>query len=189
LNIVANVSALRSTSEREAPRKRRGMPKRALTFVDRRTRVAKRIVELRRLFTDALTSAGLELSPMRMARLETASQAIALAELARGRFLRGETSDLSAVVSAERRADMAVKRLGLYETPRPAPRPVAPPPEPRPEPPTLADYLASKVEPGLTGGATEAQGSCVGGQDGIGEGEVARAPVGAVAPAGDEPPC
>jgi hypothetical protein len=120
-------------------------------------------------------------------KIEEAAQLKALAESARSRFLRGEGgADLDEVIRAERTATAAQKRLGLpYELPRPAPRPVAPPPVPKPVPPTLADYLASKVEPG---GTVAACGSCVGGQDGIGEGEVARAPVGAVAPVGEDEP-
>jgi hypothetical protein len=86
---------------------------RALTKVDMRSVAGKRIAELRALFAATLQGAGLELTPMRQYLIRTAAEATALAEHGRGRYLRGEGSDLSDVVSAERRADAAVKRLGL----------------------------------------------------------------------------
>jgi hypothetical protein len=125
----ASMSTRQAPSERAASsspgvvkRRRIRVTKRELTDVDKRSIMWKRIVELRKVFTDAILSAGLDMSPVRAMRLETAAQSVALAEVARGKFLRGETVDLSAVISAERRGDMAMKRLGLNDAPRPADR-------------------------------------------------------------------
>jgi hypothetical protein len=90
-----------------------------LTTIDKRGVLWKRISELRQVFADALTGAG-ELSPLRKLKVETAAQAVATAELARGRFMRDGHGDLADLVAAERRADAAVRAIGLpKERPKP----------------------------------------------------------------------
>ncbi len=75
------------------------------------------------MLTNALTGAGVELSPMRKLKIEQASAAMAVAELARGRYMRGGDGDLDELVRAERRADSLLNRLGL--PPERSPRPQA----------------------------------------------------------------
>jgi hypothetical protein len=84
-----------------------------LTHVDKRTVTWKRICELQALFTGELVRGGVELTDMRRYLVQAAAEAVALAEHGRGKFLREGGGDLSDVVSAERRADAAVRRLGL----------------------------------------------------------------------------
>jgi hypothetical protein len=81
--------------------------------IDKRSTLWKRIVELRRLFTEASISAGFQVTPLRADLVEQAAAARALAEFARGKFMRGEASDLDDLLRAERRADSLVRRLGL----------------------------------------------------------------------------
>ncbi len=100
-----------------APKRSRA---RTLTTIDKRTLLWKRLVELRRLFSAALTQAGIELSPVRALKVEQAAQAVAVAELCRGKFMRDGAGDLDELVRAERRADAAVKRLGLPPEGKPA---------------------------------------------------------------------
>jgi len=73
--------------------------RRTLTRVDKRTSVARRITELRALFTAALAGAGLELSPLRQLKIEQAAQAMAVAELARGKYMRDGAGDLDGAPS------------------------------------------------------------------------------------------
>jgi hypothetical protein len=62
-------------------------------------------------------------------KLEQAAQLQAFAEAARGRFLRGESSDrVDGICTAERLAERAVKALRLVDGP--------------PKPPTLLEHLA-----------------------------------------------
>jgi hypothetical protein len=107
------------------PKRKRSRRRLALRPIDRRTQAGRRIGELRQVFTAALVDAGVELTPMRRLKVEQASAALATAELARARYMRdGETGGkvLDELLRAERRADAAVKRLGLpYERPVPAP--------------------------------------------------------------------
>ncbi len=151
----------------DAPQRAATAPKRSrtrrLTTVDGRSVVFRRVRELTEVFTSALTQAGVELSPVRKLKVQTAAETLALAEKARGAFLRGEGgADLDEVIRAERRADSAVRRLGLpYETPRPAPPASAAPASEQPIPakPTLAEHFARKA-------AVEASSEPVGGHRG-----------------------
>jgi hypothetical protein len=93
-----------------APKRSR---KRTLTSIDKRTVLGKRLIELRELFTAALTGAGFEISAVRRLQIDQASHALALAEHARGKFMRDGHGDLPHLVAAERRADMAVRAIGL----------------------------------------------------------------------------
>jgi hypothetical protein len=65
------------------------------------------------MFTAAMTGAGFEISAMRRLQIDQAVQALAVAECARGAYMREGHGDLPDLVAAERRADMAIKRLGL----------------------------------------------------------------------------
>jgi hypothetical protein len=111
------------TQTKRAPSEGYGLPKprpkrirdhkKSLTRLDQRTVAWKRVVELRRLFAAAVVSAGFDLTPLRVDLVEQAAAARALAEFARGKFMRGEASDLDDLLRAERRADQLVRRLGL----------------------------------------------------------------------------
>ena len=98
-----------------------------LTKVDKRGRLGKRIAELTAMFTAAV---GGELTPMRKLKVEKAAQLTAIAELARGDFMRDGKGTLDDIVRLARKADQAVRALGLTEA--------------KPKQPTIAEYLASK---------------------------------------------
>ena len=68
------------------------------------------------------------MSPVRALKVEQAAQAVAVAELCRGKFMRDGAGDLDELVRAERRADAAVNCLGL------------PPEGSRPATPTLPSF-------------------------------------------------
>jgi hypothetical protein len=91
-----------------------------LTRVDRRSAVGKRLAELKGTFMEVLESQGRGLTPILRMKVETACEALATAELARGRYMRGESRDrLDAVMTAERLAERAVKALRLTDGPKP----------------------------------------------------------------------
>jgi hypothetical protein len=106
------------------PRRKRDR-RRTLTRIDQRSRLGKRIAELKLLFSGAL---GGDPSPVRELKIERAAQLSALAEQARGDILRGGkgTGD---IVRLERAAAAAVRGLGELE--------------PKPRRQTLAEALAS----------------------------------------------
>ena len=83
-----------------------------LTRIDKRGRLGKRIVELTAIFAAAV---GGELTPMHRLKIQRAAELGALAELARGAYLRGEGGDLHEVIRAERKADQATRALGISE--------------------------------------------------------------------------
>jgi hypothetical protein len=90
----------------------RNYPKR-LTGIDKRGRLYLRIVELTKLFEAEL---GPELTPMQRLRLEQAAQLMAIAEEARGRWMRKEGENLHDIVRCERAALLALRELGLAVT-------------------------------------------------------------------------
>jgi hypothetical protein len=109
---IATVSGER-TIEQPAPRRRTsGRRAHSLTHVDKRTRLGRRIEELRRIFTEAL---GGGLSAAKLLRLDAAAQLQAIAEVARGDFMRDAKGSLDDIVRAERKADQAVRALGIVE--------------------------------------------------------------------------
>jgi hypothetical protein len=114
-----------ASSAAGAPKPRRSR-KRTLTTVDRRTRIWKRIAELTALFTAAF--GGVEATPIRRMKIEQAAQLTALAEIARGRFMRNGDGTLDDIVRLERKADSAVQALGVVES--------------KPKPPSIADIVA-----------------------------------------------
>jgi hypothetical protein len=88
-----------------------------LTKIDKRTPLGKRITELTALFTSAFAADDLTL--MRREKIGEAAQLKALAEAERGRWMRGEARcDLDELMRLERRAQQAVKALGLSEAKR-----------------------------------------------------------------------
>jgi hypothetical protein len=99
-----------------APQSATAAPKRdrrlTLTMVDKRGRLGKRIAELMAMFTAAV---GGELTPMRKLKVEKAAQLTAIAELARGDFMRDAVGVLDDIVRIERKADQAVRALGMTE--------------------------------------------------------------------------
>jgi hypothetical protein len=116
------VEPMRAPSVRAKPQKvdRRKL----LTKTDGRSAVGLRIAELKRLFTASLgdrpMTASLKL------KLEMAAQLSAFAEQARGRWLRGESSDrIDAICTAERLAERAVAKLRLADEPKSSSRPAS----------------------------------------------------------------
>jgi hypothetical protein len=102
--------------------------RKGLTVTDRRGRVHRRIRELEMLFLSTFEIAGVALTPMRRMRIAEAAQLKALAEKARGDTLRGGGVPLDDVIRVERRADAAVRAIGL--------------PDDAPREPSLAEVLA-----------------------------------------------
>jgi hypothetical protein len=83
-----------------------------LTKIDRRGRLGKRIAELTAMFAAAV---GGELTPMRKLRVDKAAQLTAIAELSRGDYMRDGKGTLDDIVRLERKADQAVRALGLTD--------------------------------------------------------------------------
>jgi hypothetical protein len=101
----------RQVREVDAPRRSR---KRTLTKVNRGSILGKRIDELKALFIAALNVG--ELSPLLRLKIDEAAQLKALAELARGDFMRGDRhASLDDIIRAERRGEQAVRALGIGE--------------------------------------------------------------------------
>jgi hypothetical protein len=86
-----------------------------LTKIDRRGRLGKRVAELTAMFAAAV---GGEQTPMRKLKVERAAQLTAIAELARGDFMRDGKGTLDDIVRLERKADHAVRSLGISEAKR-----------------------------------------------------------------------
>lgn len=87
--------------------------RRTLTKIDRRGRLGRRIDELVSLFPTALGDS--DVSPLRLERVREAAQLKALAERVRGEFMREGTGELADIVSLERRAEQAVRALGIVD--------------------------------------------------------------------------
>ena len=105
-----------TTDTSPAQRRVIGSPKRVrrltLTMVDTRGRLGKRIAELGVVFSAAV---GGEQTPMRKLKVEKAAQLTAIAELARGAYMRDAQGTLDDIVRLERKADQAVRALGIRE--------------------------------------------------------------------------
>jgi len=82
--------------------------KRPPTWIDKRGRVWLRIVELQSLFVSAIEGAGAVVTPIRRMRIEEAAELKALAEKARGDYLRDGVGSLDEVIRCERNAAAAV---------------------------------------------------------------------------------
>jgi hypothetical protein len=112
-----SAEAIAAPSSRDDPSCERRSRAKRLTFVNRSTRLGKRIDELRKMFTEAVAERSQ--TPTLALKVEQAAQKTAVAELARGRYMRGEGDRLEAVMTAERLAERAVKALGLTDDPEP----------------------------------------------------------------------
>lgn len=86
-----------------------------LTKIDRRGRLGKRVAELTAMFAAAV---GGELTAMRKLKVEKAAQLTAIAELARGDLMRDGRGTLDDIVRLERKADQAVRSLGIIDDAR-----------------------------------------------------------------------
>jgi len=94
-----------------------------LTTVNRSTRLGKRIDELKALFSEALGEDAL--APMRRMRIAEAAELKALAEKARGDYLRDGAGTLDDIVRIERKADQAVRALGIERAAATSPSSIA----------------------------------------------------------------
>jgi len=126
--MLASEAALSSDARRsgdaDIPKPRRSRAQ-ALTRVDRRLPLGRRIEALKAIYFEALGGAE-GLSPMRRLKVDEAAQLKALAEKSRGDFMRDGVGSLDDVMVAERRADLAVRAIGLpKERPKPATATVA----------------------------------------------------------------
>jgi hypothetical protein len=87
------------------------LPKRdrrlTLTKIDKRGRLGKRVAELTAIFAAAV---GGELTAMRKLKIEKAADLTAMAEQARGDFMRDGKGTLDDIVRLERKADQAAGR-------------------------------------------------------------------------------
>jgi hypothetical protein len=101
-----------------APTRPEPTPKRSrakgLTWVHPQSRLGRRIAELKDIYTAAVGGSDL-LSPIKHLRIAEAAELKALAEKARGEFMRDGTGHLNQVVRAERRAVQAERALGVME--------------------------------------------------------------------------
>jgi len=113
---VANIAPERSQTDAVQKRCRRQDP----GLLDRRKVNGRRVHELKQLYAAELVKAGVELTPLRLVQIETAAAAQVTAEIGRRRFLEEGAPRLADVVSAERRADAALERLGLLSVDKPA---------------------------------------------------------------------
>jgi hypothetical protein len=110
--IAAPNSRQRAAAESAKPRRSRAI---VLTRVDRRTALGKRIAELTAIYIAALGSDG-ALSEMKRLRIGEAAQLKALAELARGNYMRNGEGNLDDIVRIERKASAAERALGIVES-------------------------------------------------------------------------
>jgi len=112
---------------------RSGQPPRIipLAVVDKRKRLGRRVEELRSIYLAALGGPAL-ISPMKATKVDAAAQLVAIAEAARGAFLNDCQGSLDDIVRIERKADAAVRSLGIVDA-KPAPGP------------TLAEHLARRA--------------------------------------------
>src|ERR1700722_5660173 len=95
------------SGDADMPKPRRSRAQ-ALTRVDRRLPLGRRIEALKTIYFEALGGAE-GLSPMKRLRVYQAAQLKARAEKARGSFMRDSIGSLDDVMVAERRADIAVR--------------------------------------------------------------------------------
>jgi hypothetical protein len=153
---AADVARTGGVSSGRAPRKpHRVTPRRYLPpKIDARSRVGKRVKELRALFEEALAAQGRPLTALLALKVQTAAEAMATSEDARQRFLRGEISiRAEALATIERRADALVSALRLSDGPEPPtstkPRQKADQPTPRL---SVPEYLAMRDARRAAGG-------------------------------------
>ncbi len=107
LETVTTITPERSRSDAVQKRRRRQDP----GLLDKRKVNGRRVVELKAIYAAELVKAGIELTPVRLVQIETAAAAQVTAEVGRRRFLEEGVGKLSDLIAAERRADMAIKRI------------------------------------------------------------------------------
>ncbi len=100
--------------------------RRYLTKIDKRTAFGRRVMELRSVFAESLGAA--EMTPLRRLKIREAAELKAIAERARGDWMRDGAGNLDDIVRIERKADLAFQALNIVE--------------PKAKTPTLADILA-----------------------------------------------
>jgi hypothetical protein len=83
-----------------------------LTKIDKRGRLGKRVAELTAMFAAAVHG---EQTPMRKLRVEKAAELTAMAEQVRGDYMRDGNGTLDDIVRIERKADQAVRSLGITD--------------------------------------------------------------------------
>jgi hypothetical protein len=119
--MATDATRVGGVSSSRAPKKRpnRLTPRRYLPpKIDSRSRVGRRVKELRALFEESLAAQGRPVTPLLRLKVDTAAEAMATAEDARQRFLRGESSiRADALATIERRADALVAALRLRDSP------------------------------------------------------------------------
>ena len=121
--LLATAAPLASRqADGNAPKRDRRL---TLTKIDKRGRFGRRVAELTALFAASISG---ETSPMMRLKIEKAAQLTAIAELARGDFMRDGKGTLDDIVRLERKADQAVRALRLVDGP--------------PKPPSLLEHLA-----------------------------------------------
>jgi hypothetical protein len=91
-----------------------------LVRLDGRSRMSRRVEQLRRKFIAALGGSD-AISPTLAERVAVAAQRMAIAEEARAGYLEDRSIGLGHVIRAERNADTAVKALGIVEKAKPKP--------------------------------------------------------------------
>jgi hypothetical protein len=113
------VDAARTNGAHAAPARVKSKRRYLRPKIDKRNRVGRRISELKDTFTKAIEAQGRELTAVLQLRVQTAAEALGMAEDARQRLLRGEGNDrLESVMTAERLAERAVKALRLSDGPK-----------------------------------------------------------------------
>jgi hypothetical protein len=110
--LLATAAPLASRqADGNAPKRDRRL---TLTKIDKRGRFGRRVAELTALFAASISG---ETSPMMRLKIEKAAQLTAIAELARGDFMRDGKGTLDDIVRLERKADQAVRALRLVDGP------------------------------------------------------------------------
>jgi hypothetical protein len=97
-------------AQKAAPNAQKVSRRKTLTQVDKRGRMGKRIGELIRMFNDDSSGSP---SPLRQLKIQAAAESLAIAEMARGALIRGESGNLSEVTAAENRAASACRAIGI----------------------------------------------------------------------------
>ena len=106
------IGAVLSSPDRVKRKRRRLPPK-----INKRSRIGRRVVELKALFASSLEASGREMTDLLVFKLDAAAEAQAVSEAARQAVLRGQSNvRAEGLATLERLARDAVKALGLDET-------------------------------------------------------------------------
>lgn len=107
METVADIAPLRSQPDTVPKRCRRQDP----GILDKRKVIGRRVAELKALYVAELLKVGAEVTAVRLVEVESAAAAQVTAEVGRRRFLEQGVGRLSAVLTAERHAALALRRL------------------------------------------------------------------------------